>query len=432
MKKFYSFVFAAVALVGFAACNSDSVDEAAPVQKGETVTFVANIDTTRTDLNDLQTIWDNDDTIVVKWNEKEYLFTNNGQQDVNTFSCTAEGLSGIVGQPVTATYSNNNDGKVDSTAGTAGAVLTAEGNFGELSFTIQSAFLKYTYEGDSDLVVSLNGEAVSTKTGTDVYVAFMPEGINALAYTLDGVTCKSKDDFTPVAGKVYNLGKLLKKSTWGIAGALNGWAAGDAIPMYELGNGRLVAYNLTDLNKDNNGQGFKFVQNQSWDSESFGCYNDTNSTSNAWHAIGTNNIRTADASAYDVYLNPEALTYYITPAKSDAPEALKLRTIYFKPGKWNSYGAEFEAWSWGNSITDKWSRFTWIEGDGNNAIFAATFIEGTTGFKLLRKGGDQNSFTWDKWQETGDIEIPADKNLITFTAFDGDNMSSYSWGTYSK
>lgn len=211
MKKFYSFVFAAVALVGFAACNSDSVDEAAPVQKGETVTFVANIDTTRTDLDGLNTIWTDGDTIVVKWNENEYHFTNKDQEKVSTFSCTAVGLSGIVGQTVTATYSKNNDGKVDSTAGVAGAVLTAEGTFGELSFSIQSAFLKYTYTGKSELAVSLNGETVSTKTGTDVYVAFMPEGVNTLAYTLDGVTCKENKEFAPEAGKIYKMGEITEK-----------------------------------------------------------------------------------------------------------------------------------------------------------------------------------------------------------------------------
>ncbi|MBQ8367431.1 MAG: hypothetical protein IJX40_06825 [Alistipes sp.] len=208
MKKFYSFVFAAVALVGFAACNSDSVDEAAPVQKGETVSFIATIDNTRTGLDGLQTTWVNGDKVVIG----DYTFTYDGSK----FSCTADGVKSLLNTEVTATYSKNGDGKVDSTAGVAGAVLEAKGTLtqdGTLNFNIKSAFLKYTYNGNSALVVSLNGESVSTQTGTDVYVAFMPEGVNTLAYTLDGVTCKSKDNFAPVAGKIYKLGDLTPKTT---------------------------------------------------------------------------------------------------------------------------------------------------------------------------------------------------------------------------
>lgn len=226
MKKFYSFVFAAVALVGFAACNSDSVDEAAPVQKGETVSFIATIDNTRTGLDGLQTTWVNGDKVVIG----DYTFTYDGSK----FSCKADGVKSLLNTEVTATYSKNGDGKVDSTAGVAGAVLEAKGTLtqnGTLNFNIKSAFLKYTYNGNSALVVSLNGESVSTQTGTDVYVAFMPEGVNTLAYTLDGVTCKSKDNFAPVAGKIYKLGEItekvvLLKSTSALWDQGDAWFAG--------------------------------------------------------------------------------------------------------------------------------------------------------------------------------------------------------------
>lgn len=302
MKKFYSFVFAAVALVGFAACNSDSVDEAAPVQKGETVTFVANIDTTRTDLDGLNTIWAVGDTIVVEWNEGKYEFTNS-EQAVNTFSCTAEGLSGIVGQQVTATYSNNNDGKVDSNAGVAGAVLTAEGTFGELSFTIESAFLKFTTKGQfADPFVLSNGDFTWSKTeeGT-FYVAVKANKTTTLNYSIGGVTQKEKE-LTTVTGKIYNLGELTAELyDWGLVGQHQGWDIANPTPMYKVPNQN--AYARCNVKLESNG--FKFAKTglSDWSTSNtyFGAWRETTTGTDyfnfstemgtgSWYGVYTNNL----------------------------------------------------------------------------------------------------------------------------------------------
>lgn len=413
MKKFYSFVFAAVALVGFAACNSDSVDEAAPVQKGETVTFVANIDTTRTGLEGFQTTWVNGDKVVIG----TYTFTFDG----NKFSCTTDGVKSLLNTEVTAIYSNNGDGKVDPTAGVAGAVLEAKGTLtqdGTLNFYIKSAFLKYTYTGDSDLVVSLNGATVSTTKGTDVYVAFMPEDNTTLAYTLDGVECKTTTiNFT--AGKVYNLGKLLKKSqTWAIAGQFQGWdvSANKVAPMYELGNNMFVAYNLKDLNN----VGFKFVMDYGWD-KAVGSNGTT--TTNNWTNCGNQNLLTDAADAYDVYFDAEYLQYYIVAADSEAPAAITgTRTIYFKPGAdWEKEGAYFEVWAWGDGFDAKWSRFVWVEGSGANAVYSTKIHANATGMKIIRKYADKPTCDWNGQADSGDVTFDANKNMYT--------LSTKSWST---
>ena len=203
MKKFYSFLLAAVALVGFAACNQDFTADIAP-ESGEMVSFKATIaDETRVGLDGLQTVWEDGDEVKVDG----YTFIC--QSDLETFVCNEVGCSELVeeGRTVDAVYAGKFDlsgeGVIDSTKGTAGAVLTAKGSLteGALSFQIQSAFLKFTTTTSSNVVLNTaNGDELFSEHPIYVdkltaaedgfyYVAINPVSAT-LSYSINGIECK--------------------------------------------------------------------------------------------------------------------------------------------------------------------------------------------------------------------------------------------------
>ena len=220
MMKVYSFLLAAVALVGFAACNQDFTADIAP-ESGEMVSFKATIaDETRVGLDGLQTVWEDGDEVKVDG----YTFIC--QSDLETFVCNEVGCSVLVeeGRTVDAVYAGKFDlsgeGVIDSTKGTAGAVLTAKGSLteGALSFQIQSAFLKFTTTTSSNVVLNTaNGDELFSEHPIYVdkltaaedgfyYVAINPVSAT-LSYSINGIECK-KITKTFEAGKIYNLGAL--------------------------------------------------------------------------------------------------------------------------------------------------------------------------------------------------------------------------------
>lgn len=325
MKKIFYILASAIVALGAVACENEGMENIAPEVNGDTVSFVANIDNTKTDLDGLQTIWTAGDEITVVWNEKEYTF-NNSEENVNVFTCTAEGLSAIKGQPVVAWYNKNG---VDSSAGTAGAQLYATGSFGELlSFQIQSAFLKFTTKGqfetapfiqaDENLFrmndtdsnkFEVTGTAKSVKT---YYVAVKPGTYTNFCYDVKG-NKKTKASYTIEAGKIYNLGTLKGEANakWALVGQHQNWTLGNTTtPLYEVGDGLWVAEGLKLSNT-----GFKFTppsNTSNWDL-TFGVHSSSYvyNTSDGWYAgiysnnrgDKTNDIKVSDWNkTYDIYL----------------------------------------------------------------------------------------------------------------------------------
>ncbi len=239
MKKFYSFLFAAVALVGFAACNSDSTEEPAPAGV-EKVSFKANIEDTRTDLDGLQTIWVAGDKVMVEG----FAFTTT---DGETFTCTEKGCSALLEMDeVTAVYSNKGDGEVDSEAGVAGAVLEATGNLseGELSFQVKSAFLKFTtkeavtLKGDNGL---FSAASIEIAEAGEHYVAINPVSAT-LSYAIGDKDLKSiEKEFA--AKKIYNLGFLANHSGWEISDGTTLWTT-ETPDLFVAKNVKLTANNF--------------------------------------------------------------------------------------------------------------------------------------------------------------------------------------------
>ena len=221
MKKIFYILAAAIVALGTVACENEGLDNINPNINvdGDTVSFVAGIN--RTDLEGVATVWDADDTIVVTWNGNNYEFKNAETGDKNTFKCKAYGLSAIVdAESIKAVYSNNKDGKVDSAAGVAGALLEYEGAFGNIAFEVKNAFLKFTTSETVTLTASegLFGE------GTELVISEAGEhyvAINPVAATLEykvGESMGKNLETTFEAKKIYNLGNLAKA----IAGDSNG------------------------------------------------------------------------------------------------------------------------------------------------------------------------------------------------------------------
>ena len=90
-------------------------------------------------------------------------------------------------------------------------------------------------------------------------------------------------------------------------------------------------------------------------------------------------------------------------------------------------GALVAIWSWGGSSSDAWSVF---KASGATNKIVADIADGRTGGKIVRF---QNSVTkpdWNaaKWNETGDISFPSDKNCIKITSWDG--ATTGTWSTF--
>lgn len=217
MKKIFYILASAIVALGAVACDNEGLDNIAPEANGDTVSFVATIDNTKTDLDEnLATVWTAGDVIKVEWNGKTYHFTNS-DDDVNTFSCTDEGLSAIKTAEIKATYSNNNDGAIDSEAGTEGALLTYEGAFSGIIFDVENAFLTITADKGATIALTASANIFSTgnslkltATGAEQYIAVNPE-TTTIALSIDDKAIKTSQENTLAVKKIYNLGNYYKQ-----------------------------------------------------------------------------------------------------------------------------------------------------------------------------------------------------------------------------
>ena len=89
-------------------------------------------------------------------------------------------------------------------------------------------------------------------------------------------------------------------------------------------------------------------------------------------------------------------------------------------------GALVAIWSWGGSSSDAWSVF---KASGANNMIVADIADGRTGGKIVRFNSSVTKPDWNanKWNETGDISFPSDKNCIKITSWNGATS-----GTWSK
>ena len=223
MKKlFYIFASAIVAL-GAVACQNEIEEGIDTNTNVESLSFTADIDeTTRVAFDENgKTVWAAGDIIQVNCGEETYAFTNT-EDDVNTFTCTQSGVTGIVGQEVMAIYSYEQCQNLDSSKGIAGSHLVAEGVFPEaeqgeaLIFRLQNALLYFTATTDVTFTSSVAIFVVDNEEKNELTVAASEEkqyvAINGattdFSYSANGEVIKSLEGFTFNVGMKYNLGTL--------------------------------------------------------------------------------------------------------------------------------------------------------------------------------------------------------------------------------
>ena len=352
MKKFWNLMLAAMVIFGAAACNDVDVEVVTP-EAG--LSFEATIETneTRTDVvfnegtKKWDTVWTGNETLTVVSGWTAYDFKNSAENK-NHFVCTNDGVKDLVGKNVTIKLTHDTDyNTLNSKKGKAGGHIEATVDAFDpaegVNLQVKSAFLRYSsdYEVTLDASVYIfdyNGQVRNTITlpaGEDVWVAIKTASNVTLSYSINGTLCKEKT-LSLDAKKIYNLGELglpyAVSAKWGIAGDFNGWTAGTPEPMYEVGD-MLVAFNLTKLNG-----GFKFVQNKGWDGAK-GSKTTTAVASGEWLYSGENDIKTADAAAYDVYFAPARSMYCIVAAGSATPEMPEVEPITWSlAGSFNNWG----------------------------------------------------------------------------------------------
>ncbi len=327
MKKFYSFLFAAVALVGFAACNSDSTEEPAPAQQVGKMEFTANIgEDTKTQLTEGTKVkWCAGDaiaisngTVVKKYEIKSEMISNNGKtatfegdpMDGDTFYAVYPYAEG-------AAYT---DGKWNVTIPTeqvavagsfADGAALAYGEYQDnytFSFTNENAVLKFQVPAACEMVEFFNGENSVVKVegamdkDKDYYAVVAPGIPYTFTVRIDGYFSKQSTKALDLEkNKIYNLGVLpaLEKYTWGLVGQHQGWDITKPSAMYKVADKVYAALNQT-LKAD----GFKFAKTglANWNTANtyFGAWKkstgknyfdfSTEMGAGAWYSVYTNNL----------------------------------------------------------------------------------------------------------------------------------------------
>lgn len=357
MKKFWNLLVAVLVVMGAVACTENYENVDGTMEQGLSFRATINLDETRSDVvfnestEKWNTVWTGDETLNVRVGWKSYQFTNS-VEDKELFVCKTANASDLVGQTVVIDLVHDDYGTtIDSKAGKSGGKIYASvSSFNPaegVALEVKSAFFRYssayevTLDAGSSYIFYYNDgykNSITLPAGDDVWVAFNPLSDVTLSYSIDGTKCKEiTKNFE--SKKIYNLGVLglpyEVSETWGVAGDFNGWAAGTPAPLYVV-NEWLVAYGLTNLN-----DGFKFVQNKSWDNAKGGKpAAGVASATGEWLSCGTNNITAADASAYDVYFAPERSMYCIVVAGAEVPEMPEAPVLpdWSLAGSFNNWG----------------------------------------------------------------------------------------------
>lgn len=108
---------------------------------------------------------------------------------------------------------------------------------------------------------------------------------------------------------------------------------------------------------------------------------------------------------------------------SFAALTISAKTIYFNPGGvWNIDNPVFFVYSWGSSSAE--AKLELLSGD----VYSADIPDANNNLLFVRMPAGSTALDWNsKWNQTGDLTLPADKNCYTITGwgdFDG-TWSSY-------
>ena len=231
MKKFWNLMLVALVMLGAAACTETVVSVGVNAET-EGLSFYAEIanDATRADLeydaesNLWKTVWEGNETIVVKSASKAFNFVNNTAEP-SKFTCTEAGAGELLGQSVNISIANPEQSKVGKRGLTVSVDVQSFDNTKTIKLEATNSFLRYTYNGEGKLALTLTyegGQAFVYNEG-QAFDSVEFEGVKGenwvsfnapaektaaeLAYSIDGVEVKRKA-INVFAGTIYNLGEL--------------------------------------------------------------------------------------------------------------------------------------------------------------------------------------------------------------------------------
>lgn len=211
---------------------------------------------------------------------------------------------------------------------------------------------------------------------------------------------------------------LPEVKNWGIAGSMTNWTDGNDIVMSLVGDW----YIAEDVEMPA-GTTFKFRVDNAWTIQL--TYAASEIVEGELYAVakGDANITVKVSAIYDVYLSRDETTMkivkvgeYVAPEPEPEPEDGK--TIYLNAGGsslWDQAGAYFDVWHWK------------AEGDGSWVTMKASSTAGVYECKIaqesdmvifVRKNPSSTAQSWTGvWNQTGDLAIPAGKNMYTITGW---------------
>lgn len=148
----------------------------------------------------------------------------------------------------------------------------------------------------------------------------------------------------------------------------------------------------------------------------------------------TGNVFTVSGGKISGTVGPTgvAVVYQPTAEPSAPPETPEptTRTLYFKPNSgWKDSGARFAMYSWGSG--EHWTSMTRVDGETED-IYEAELPSGDTSVIFCRMNPDTTDNNWNnKWNQTGDLAVPSDKNLFTLAEGVWDGATT-TWSAYGE
>ena len=453
MKKFYSFLFAAVALVGFAACNSDSTEEPAPAQENVgKMEFTANIgEDTKTALDGLNVTWCEGDQIGIwdgtairtfiatETNGNRAKFTGMADLNQKTYyavypycNCAEKGKNhnhhtfDTVKKTWVFDFNNDQPATANSFADDVN-ISTAVSEGTHLTFVNQLAVLKFQVPeeckfveffkdaGMKNLVVKAWGTTEKMmQPKTDYYVTLPADKYDMYA-RIDA--CKSgKKSINVEAGKIYDLGTLREKQTSTVYLKVNSdWKSYGA--RFAVNYFKGVSNYWADMTAVE-GKTDVYSAKVSADANIIFCRMDPSTAANNWDNKWT--------QTDDLQVITDAI-YEITGWESGKWNPT---TLYLKPGPWNVDNAWFAAYFFNNSTSkNEWVKMTDSDSDGIYEVEKKDYPNVI--FCRMNKGYD--ILSWDAngkdyvWNQTKDLDTPAEYNQRVYTVT-GWGESDGAWG----
>ena len=105
--------------------------------------------------------------------------------------------------------------------------------------------------------------------------------------------------------------------------------------------------------------------------------------------------------------------------------AVNAKTIYLNTGGsalWGKDNPDFWVHAWGGQVEYQDLKMSQVNGD----VYSVDINDDNTTILFVRMAQGSEAIDWDnKWNQTGNLDIPSDKNLFTMTSWDNGEWSVY-------